>query len=144
MKNVVFTSILLFVFHFIYSHNYDNHMKEIENLIKEFVQAGDSRDVLKMDQLLEQNFRTVLNQAFGGTEIQTLDKSTYMQLLKDEKLGGDQRNFSIESVDIEGKNAFVKVTLTGTKMIFVSHLSLVLNEKGEWKIIQDLPNILKK
>jgi len=114
---------------------------EITQAVHDFVKSADDRNLKNMDNILHDDYRAITNQLFGGKEIQCTDKSSYLDLLKNEIIGGDQREIKILSVDLEGQNAVVKAKFTGKELIFITFIQLVKNNKNQWKIISDLPII---
>jgi hypothetical protein len=111
----------------------------IEQLVNQFAKAGDQRDVAKLKNLLHDDFRIAMNRLFGSEKVDLLIKSTYLKMMEDGKLGGDNRTVQILSVDITQNNAAVKVTLKGKALTFQSYYHLVKNVAGQWQLINDLP-----
>lgn len=115
----------------------------IEAVIKAFASAGDHQDADALEKVLDVNYRIVMNQLFGSSQVIVMSREAYLAKIKTKEFGGDQRQISIESLSINGNTASAKVHMEGSKMTFVSLLSLVKNAQGEWKLVQDLPTILK-
>ena len=81
----------------------------------------------------------MLNSSDG--EVQLIDKDTYLTLIKEEKIGGTPRTFSIEQTDVYGaKTAEIKAKLSSGKMNFHSYYSLI-KVNDNWKIVQDFVHI---
>ncbi len=115
--------------------------KEIKASVTLFAKHADEQDVAAMDALLDDQFRALINRLFGSNTLSFLDKPTYLQLLEDKKIGGDERKVIIHAIDITGNNASVKATFEGKKQSFASYLLLAKTEAGAWKIATDMPSI---
>jgi len=109
----------------------------ISTVVEKFSAAGDAQDADALTKIIDDNYRIVWNNVEKGT-VTVLDKTTYLGMIRDKKVGGDKRDVQIEAVElIDGGNALVRATLTGTKADFSSLYSLVKNDKGEWHVVQD-------
>ena len=113
--------------------------EEVKNVITQFVQAADIQDADQVATLLHEDFRVVMNQLFGSTDVSFMNKSVYVQLIRDRKMGGDKRTIDFVSVDVVNHNASVKVLLKGKTMVFESLLHLIKTADGKWQLINDLP-----
>ena len=113
--------------------------KIVKTAILEFAKAADAQDVKKLESLLDRNFRIVMNQLFGSTEISLVDRAFYLSKIESKEWGGDNRKVTIESLTIVGNNASAKVTLAGEKSTIISLLQLVKDADGNWKVINDVP-----
>lgn len=112
-----------------------------ERAVEQFSAAGDQRNAAQLEALLHTEFRTVVNRQFGSEEVSLMDKAVYLQLVKDEKIGGDEREVHLLNVEIVGNNATVQAVLLGKKLRFNSFFSLVKAADGNWQIIGDFPHI---
>lgn len=113
--------------------------QQIREVITNFAAYGDQQNVTAMDAILDPGYRAVLNRLFGSKEVNFLDKAAYLQMLRDKKLGGDQRQVTIHSVDITNNNAVVKAEFAGQKMTLITFMLLTKTEAGDWKIVVDMP-----
>ena len=120
-----------------------NDEKAISTAVHHFAANADQQDVKKMAAVLDDNFRAVVNRLFGSKEVSIMDKSLYLQLLKDKKIGGSKRDVTILTMNITNNNAAVKAQLVGKNLLFTTYLLLVKNEEGDWKIVNDMPFIEK-
>ncbi|MEQ8325015.1 MAG: nuclear transport factor 2 family protein [Vicingaceae bacterium] len=120
----------------------DDKTKVIKAL-KSFVEAADRQDPDQLSQILDANFRAVVNRAFGSEEVSIMDKITYLDLIKQKKIGGDKREVSIIRVDITGNNACVHSVLKGSHLIFNTFTDLIRDSNGNWYVINDMPHIDK-
>lgn len=104
--------------------------------IEQFVKAGDEQNVQALEGLLHTNYRIVWNNPEKGT-LTVLDRETYLTMIRDKKIGGDQRVIHVESIElIAGGNALVKTRLKGEKANFQSLLSFVKKDEA-WLLVQD-------
>jgi CRISPR/Cas system CSM-associated protein Csm3 (group 7 of RAMP superfamily) len=114
----------------------------IEQTIRLFAKAGDENNADELAKYLDANYRIVMNQLFGSTEVTVMTREVYLEKIRTKEFGGDKREVTIEDITLNGKTANAKVMLKGTKMTFVSMMSLVKDSQGVWKLISDTPVIL--
>lgn len=119
-----------------------NDEQAIKSVITSFATAAETHDVNTMSDLLEDNFRVVLNQMFGSNKVTLLDKKTYLSMLADKKLGGDKSEITTKAIIISGNSGLVNTIFKGEKMTMQLFLHLVKTKDGEWKIVEDLPTVL--
>lgn len=113
--------------------------EEVKKAITQFVHAADVQDADQVATLLHEDFRVVMNQLFGSSDVSFMNKSVYVQLIRNKKMGGDKRTIDFVSVDVVNQNASVKVLLKGKTMVFESLLHLIKTADGKWQLINDLP-----
>ncbi|MEM1320089.1 MAG: nuclear transport factor 2 family protein [Bacteroidota bacterium] len=116
-------------------------MEAISKAVTAFATHADNQDVPKMATVLHKDFRAVVNRLFGSEEVALMDKSLYLDLLKQGKIGGAKRTVRIHSIDIEENNAIVRATFQGEQMTFNTFIQLVKDVQGHWTIIGDMPRI---
>lgn len=115
----------------------------IQTAVTNFMHFGDQQDHVALADLLHPQFRTVANRLFGAEEVSLMSKELYLQLIKDKKIGGDERQLYILEMEVVGNNATVKAVMEGKVLQFTTFLSLVKSPKGDWTIIGDFPHIEK-
>lgn len=113
--------------------------KAIKQTILEFSKAADTNDADKLATYLDDNFRIVMNRLFGSTEVSVMSKEVYLDKIKTKEFGGEKRKVEIESITLNGATASGKVSFVGTKMTFVSILTLIKDGNNQWKIVSDVP-----
>jgi len=113
--------------------------KSVQEVITAFAMAGDNSDAEGIERYLDDNFRIVLNRLFGSNTVSVMPRSLYLEKIRSGEFGGDRRKVTVESVVINGTTASAKVTFEGTKMTFVSLLTLIQNEAGSWRLVSDVP-----
>lgn len=116
-------------------------MKKIEQTVHTFSQAGDSQDAEKLDDILDDNYRIVMNRLFGSSEVSVMSKSVYLDKIKIKEFGGDKREVTINEIILNNNIATAKATFKGEKSTFISNLQLIQNAEGDWKIVSDIPFI---
>lgn len=115
----------------------------IQTAVTNFMHFGDQQDAKALAAILHPEFRTVANRLFGAEEVSLMSKDVYLQLIKDKKIGGDERKLYILEMEVVGNNATVKAVMEGKVLQFTTFLSLVKSTQGDWKIIGDFPHIEK-
>lgn len=109
----------------------------VKKIVLKHLDGSAHRDIAKMDAVLQDNFRIVVNDVNKGA-VMALDKKTMLGLYEQGKFGGEVKEIDIISVDVQDNlNAVVKVKETGKKAIFHEYFTLV-QIGGEWKIIGEL------
>lgn len=116
--------------------------KKIKEAIIEFAKAGDSNDSKKLAGYLDANYQIAMNQLFGSTEVSVVDRAFYLSKIESKEWGGDSREIKFLSVDVNGKNAYAKVEMKGTKMTMVSYMILAQDKDGKWKLIFETPTLI--
>lgn len=139
MKKIMLMS-LLSVFSFS-TMNGQTEEKAVKKVITAFAKAGDANDYKSLDKLLDPNYRVVMNQLFGSKEVSIVPKSVYVEKIKSKEWGGDTRELDFLKIIINGNTALAHVKMKGEKAVFVSLISLVKNESGNWIMISDIPII---
>lgn len=119
----------------------DKDRELITQAVKTFSLSADKRDSDQMNKILHKDFRAIVNRLFGSDELSTMDKSTYLDLLKQGKIGGDQREVKIQSIHVEANNAVVHAKLHGKALLFETFIQLVKDVEGNWTVISDMPVI---
>lgn len=120
----------------------NNEIEEVKKVIVQFALAGDYQDVAIMEEVLDPNFRVVMNRLFGADGVAVMDREAYVNKIRNKEFGGESREVTVSNVIINGYTASALVTFKGSKLTFVSTLSLVLNSNGKWKLIGDLPHVI--
>lgn len=110
--------------------------KDLESTVREFVSAGDARDLGKLEAVLAKDFRVLVSDPGKGVA-SVLDRAAYLSLIEQKVIGGDSRTLKIGKV-VMGENGFATVTaeLEGNKAVFHNQLTLVRTGEG-WRIVQD-------
>ncbi|MEQ9593047.1 MAG: nuclear transport factor 2 family protein [Cyclobacteriaceae bacterium] len=139
MKTIILIALLTFTL----SAQAQGDKDVLKAVITKFVQAADAQKASELSSVLHSDFRIVMNQLFGSTEVALMDRKTYLQLVEEKKLGGDQRTIEFASIEIVNQNAAIKVILKGKTMVFESLIHAVKTKEGKWLLIDDLPYATK-
>ena len=128
-------------------------VEEVKKTIMQFATAADYQDPIILEEVLDANFRVVMNRLFGSEGVAIMPREVYLAKItfgsgglrakiKNKEFGGDKREVTISNVTINGNTANALVSFKGSKMTFVSTLLLVLTKEGKWKLVADLPNVI--
>lgn len=113
--------------------------KAVEETIIAFAKAGDTNDADKLATYLDANYRIVMNRLFGSTEVSIMPKEVYLEKIRTKEYGGDNRQVDIESIVLNGSTACAKVSFIGSKMTFISILTLAKDSNNQWKLLSEAP-----
>jgi len=138
MKNTILINAIILLFA-VSSNAQSSDEKAIKETIIAFSKTGDVNDADKLATYLDDNYRIVMNRLFGGQEVSIMPKEVYLEKIRTKEYGGDSRTVEIESMIINGSTASVKASFLGTKMTFVSILTLIKDGNSRWKIVGDMP-----
>lgn len=113
--------------------------QEVINAFTKFIKGGDESDLNALEDILHENYRNVQYNFFDKEGVFVINKSEYINLIRDKVFGGIHRDITIESINVHGRIAMVKVRLESAKMIFVSYISLI--NDNSWKVIKNFPHV---
>ena len=117
-------------------------VEEVKKTVMQFATAADYQDPIILEDVLDTNFRVVMNRLVGSDGVTIMPREVYLAKIKNKEFGGDKREVTISNVTINGNTANALVSFKGSKMTFVSTLLLVLTKEGKWKLVADLPNVI--
>jgi hypothetical protein len=143
--NTNISSIMMTVFGtmvFSIAQGQETGVEEVKKTIMQFATAADYQDPIILEEVLDTNFRVVMNRLFGSEGVTIMPREVYLAKIKNKEFGGDKREVTISNVTINGNTANALVSFKGGKMTFVSTLLLVLTKEGKWKLVADLPNVI--
>lgn len=115
--------------------------KEIIHTITDFIKGGDQSDIKKLDEVMHSQFRNVQNGFLEEKGLTIIDKDKYLSLIGQKIFGGLPREMDIVSLDRAGTIAVAKVLLKSPKLKFISFISLVLDEQGNWRVMDNFPYV---
>ena len=143
MKSLIKSAllILLGIFFSNLSQAQQVEVTAVRQTILSMAKAADQSNATELDQYLDTNYRVVMNQLFGSTEVSILSKAVYLEKIRNREFGGDTREISIDHVVINGNSASAQVTFAGTKLTFVSLITLIKDQGGQWKLIGEIPTV---
>jgi Putative lumazine-binding len=112
--------------------------KAVAAAATQFLEGGDKSDAAVLDAVLHPDYRLVLNRVFGDV-ITKMDKTTYLKMIADKKIGGVPRKATINSVVAAGNVGSVDVTTVNEKAEFRSFLQFLKEPDGKWRLVSDVP-----
>jgi hypothetical protein len=104
-------------------------------LIHHFARASDRRDLPTLEAILHPSFRVVFNVKPGAVPT-VLDRSQYLQMARDGKIGGPDRNVTVANVSLTEGFASGTSRMTHEKANFQSVFSLIQSD-GQWLVLQE-------
>ena len=118
--------------------------KRVEQAMLDFIKGGDNRDVTLLNTVLHPEFRITNNGFMGTPGITIIDKQQYLSNIEKGIFGGLPRTILIESIDVTGTIAMVKVRLESKENRFVSYNLFVLDLDNEWRLINNHAVVVAK
>lgn len=115
-------------------------MEQAEKAIEAFVKAGDNRDVAALESIIHHDFQNIQDGFFDEKGIFVFSKSDYIELIRTKRFGGSPRSLVINSMKQSDHMAIAHVNLESEYLIFHS-LIICVQDKGQWKIINNTPTI---
>ncbi|BDA80402.1 hypothetical protein LPTSP3_g33320 [Leptospira kobayashii] len=116
---------------------YASDKDDIKEKIKNFVRAGDEQNPAQLETILHPEYR--ITYAFPGeNKVSILTRESYLQMLREKKLGGRKRSLEIEDISIRGNVAMARAKLQSDVMRFSIFFSFI-NTGAGWQLISDLP-----
>jgi len=142
MKKIV--PLMMVVLFTVITHGWSQSKDEkvITRIITDFAQAGDQNDADGLEKFLDPNYRIVMNRLFGSTEVSVMPKAVYLDKIRNKEFGGDTRQLKFENIMINGNTAIAMVKFSGLKMSFASFITLVKDDSGNWKLVNEVPVII--
>jgi Domain of unknown function (DUF4440) len=104
-------------------------------LIHHFARASDRRDTPALEALLHPEFRVVFNVKPGAAP-KVLDRAQYLQMARDGKIGGPDRNVSVVNLSVTEGFATGTSRMVHEKATFQSVFSLIQSD-GQWLLLQE-------
>lgn len=114
----------------------------VKSAVRQWAAAADRQDADAAAQWMADEFRIVGNRLFGSPDVTTTDKATYLQLLRDKKLGGLPRTLKFKAVTVYGANASVTLEMQSSALRFESFIQLIQGADGNWRLVADLPHVV--
>jgi ketosteroid isomerase-like protein len=112
--------------------------KAVEAATKQFLEGADKSDVAALDAVMHEQYRVVLNRVFGNA-VTTMDKTAYLKMITDKKIGGVPRQSTILSVVVVENIAAVEVTTTSAKSDLHIFMHFIKEPDGQWRLVSDTP-----
>lgn len=119
----------------------NNGEKAAKKAALQFARAADEADGTKLQRLLHEQFRVVINQFGEKKETTVWDKTAYLGLIRDGVIGGTSRTTSIEEVTVLEHIAYVRMRSESAKARFTSLLIMTKDLEGNWQVLSDAPYV---
>lgn len=123
------------------SQNQNNMENQIRSIITHLESAAFTRDIQKVEHYLHDDYRVVANRFRGASTATILNKATYLQMMKDGKIGGTSYKVNIHDIKIADHTAAVDVLYNSPNSNMHKYLILLLDENDQWKVVSDIPVI---
>jgi hypothetical protein len=107
----------------------------VQQTIRAFAQGSDSSQADALDSLLHSDFRVVFSMAPGGKPT-TLDRKQYLQMVRDGKVGGAQRQVALSSISVANGFAQGTALMDRPDASFQGVYSLIQRD-GQWLLLQE-------
>lgn len=114
----------------------ENSLKSLEDVFLAMVKNIDERDVNPLEDRFHKNYSDHVHLK-GTDSVICANKESYLQSLRDGKLGGVERKIQIKSYSILDHFGIVNAELRSAVMKFQTQYSFVW-EGGDWKLIHAL------
>ncbi|MGE5353447.1 MAG: nuclear transport factor 2 family protein [Bacteroidota bacterium] len=115
---------------------------EVKQAVTSYEKAIDTKNVSNLQQLLASNATiTTLNKI--NNNFSQFAAADYISSVKAGKIGGWERNLTINSVDVNDNMAMAKVELTDARLKQVEFVTL-MKVNGSWKIVNTALTVEKK
>jgi hypothetical protein len=113
----------------------DQEKKFAEQTIIQFVKGTSARDIYNLSFLLHEDFHALLSE----NDLATVSKSEFLRMLSWKKLGGEEQEVEILSLDMAVNTASVKVQIKRTNNSFEAYYHLFMEANGSWQILHVIP-----
>ncbi len=107
----------------------------VEQTIRAFAQGSDSSKADTVDALLHPDFRVVFSMQ-PGTKPTTLDRKQYLQMMRDGKVGGAQRQVTVSGLSVANGFAQGAALMDRPDASFQGVYSLIQRD-GQWLLLQE-------
>lgn len=126
------------------AQNQNNMENQIKETVTSIEKAAANRDAKQLTELLHRDYRVIANRFKGSENAVIISKDTYLQMMKDEKIGGTSYDINFNDVKISGHTAIVDVLYSSeTTSDMHKFLVLIQEENNEWKIVSDIPIVME-
>jgi hypothetical protein len=109
--------------------------KYVEQTITQFVKGTSARDIYNLSFILHEDFHALLSK----NDLATVSKSEFMKMLSRKKLGGEDQQVKILSLDMAINTASAKVEVKRTNNSFEAYYHLFMEANGSWQILHVIP-----
>jgi Putative lumazine-binding len=107
----------------------------VQQTIQTFAQASDRRETSTLEAILHPAFRVVFTTKPGATPV-TLDRTQYLQMMRDGKIGGADRKVTLSTLSVAGDFAAGTAVMVRPDASFQGVYSLI-EQGGRWLLLQE-------
>ena len=117
---------------------------QIKEVIITIEKAAANRNIEQLTSLLHKDYRVIANRFKGSKNTLIISKETYLQMMKDKKIGGISYDIKFNDIKISEHTAIVDILyLSKTTSSMHKYLVLIKNESNQWKIVSDVPIVME-
>ncbi len=114
--------------------------KEIETLIMDFESAVSQRNLDALETILHKQYRVVANRFKGSPTPTVIDRKSYLEMMKAEKIGGVEYQVDIKSISTFEHTASAELLFqSNVNPDLHKYLLFVLDQDDVWKVVSDVP-----
>lgn len=125
------------------SQNQNNMKNQIKEIVASIEKAAANRNIKQLTELLHKDYRVVANRFKGSKNVTIIPKETYLQMMKEKKVGGTNYNINVKDIKIYEHTAIVDVLyISKTTSDMHKYLVLIQDENNEWKVVSDIPIVM--
>lgn len=126
------------------AQNQKTMVKQIKETVTFIEEAAANRDVKQLAELLHEGYRVVANRFKGSKTATVLSKEVYLEMMKNEKVGGTTYDIQYNDIKITGHTAIVDLFYRSDITLDMhKYLVLILDENNQWKVVSDIPIIME-
>ncbi len=107
--------------------------KDVLQVLNDYALGTERHDVALLEKAFHKEFRVV---AMTKDGLRVINRESYLELIKAQKIGGHKRQLHIESTLESEKIMQISLTLSGEKAVFHDHLQLIKQDEN-WQIIHN-------
>ncbi|WP_159092179.1 nuclear transport factor 2 family protein [Aquimarina sp. Aq107] len=112
--------------------------KEIKQVIKAFIKAGEERNIEMYNDVLHQEFRVIANKYPTPDKTSIIPSAGYIALITKKVIGGTKYEVIYNSINITQHSATVRAELKAEKGGQLVTFLLVQNMENRWQIIANM------
>ncbi len=125
------------------SQNQNNMKNQIKEIVASIEKAAANRNIKQLTELLHKDYRVVANRFKGSKNVTIIPKETYLQMMKEKKVGGTNYNINVKDIKIYEHTAIVDVLyISETTSDMHKYLVLIQDQNNQWKVVSDIPIVM--
>lgn len=117
---------------------------EIKNVILSLENATAERSIPKIEEYLHKDYRVVANRFKGSKTTTIITKEMYLEMMKENKIGGTSYQTEFKNISITEHTAIVDVFFKSDKSSNMhKYLILIQDGNNNWKVVSDIPIVIE-